>query len=334
MPHPDDNELELDPSTGSEILDEAAQPPEGSEAAAAESSPAEGVTEAKDTLSIVRDVVDAHAKPEAEAVSPAEGEEAGEEPGDPKKQDDEDYSDVPFNKHPRFQRLVQERKAFKVDAERYNHVQTFLDQRGISPEQAAQALSITGLMRTDPAQAWKELRPLVQQLLVAAGEVLPDDLTQRVQAGELSPDAAHEVSRARAQVQSVQQRQSFEQQQAERQRTQQVVSELTSAATTWEQDRRTKDPNFDAKLEPLMKELLWMQQQEGKPATRQGVVGQLTRAYKTVNERFAPAAPVARPAARPALRPVTGGQVSGKPQPNTKEMSTLDIIERRLAARG
>lgn len=106
----------------------------------------------------------------AAAAPSAEGEEAGEAAGDPapaKAADDENFSDVPFNQHPRFKQLVRQRNEFRVDAERYNNVQTYIDQQGLSAEEAADGLLIMGLMKTDPAKAWEMLKPRVQTLLVA-----------------------------------------------------------------------------------------------------------------------------------------------------------------------
>lgn len=327
MPPLDANIEDQDPSADLHLdeqqpVAEAQQPKPEQAVDDAKSSAATGEEE-KSLLDVVRDVVDKSRSTDPKSASPAEGEENGDQ-GDkqPKKPDDENYEDVPFHKHPRFQHLLRKSKTFEQDAIRYQNVQGFLDQNGMTAEEASNMLVIGAMAKTNPAEAWKHVKPWVQNLLIAAGEVLPDDLKKRVDAGELSADAALEVSRSTAAVRSMQATQSFQQQQEERRRQQEAGSAVTSAATSWENDRRAKDPNFDAKVEPLMKEVAWLQAKEGKPSTPDGVKDQLQRAYKAVNAGFAPPAP--RPNPRPAMRPVTGGQVAGNARPT--EMSTLDIV--------
>ncbi|MBI2240299.1 MAG: hypothetical protein HYU59_05785 [Magnetospirillum gryphiswaldense] len=328
MPHPlDDNPEELNSSVSSDVLDAGST---NMADANANSSDATGDNEADDLLSVVRDVVD-ESRADASAASPAEGSEGGQQPGDaPKNEpDDENYSDVPFHKHPRFQHLLRKSKTYEADAVRYRNVQGFLDQNGLAAEEAADALVIAGLLKTNPAEAWSRLKPVVQSLLQAAGEVLPQDLAQRVQNGEMSQEAALEVSRSRAQVQSVQARQTFEQQRAERTQSQQRAQALYETAATWEADRRAKDPNFDAKMPLLEDALAGMQRREGVPNTPEGVRDQLKRAYDAVNARYAPPQPQRQP--RPAVRPVSGGAVAGNAQPKPKNM--LDIVRANRASR-
>lgn len=286
----------------------------------AKSSPATG-EDGPDLLDIVRDVVDK--RPKAETASPAEGEDTGDKGQiDDKKDDDEDYSDVPFSKHPRFKKLIAQRNELRVDATRYRNVQAFLDTNGLSADEAGDILVIGALAKTNPAEAWQRVKPWVQKLLVAAGEVLPEDVQQRVQAGEISHEAALELTRARAAAQSMQAAQSFREQQEAARRQREASNSILGAASAWEEDRRLKDPNFSAKQEPLMREIAWLQAKEGRPTTPEGVRDQLQRAYKAVNAAFVPPQP--KPAPRPAVRPVTGGQVAGNQQPS--QMTTLDIV--------
>lgn len=326
MPSLDDNQ-DLDPSTDPNLDDVQAQPEAkptaDAPAAEANSSPATG-EEDKSLLDVVRDVVD-KSREKPQSASPAEGEEdGGQGDGKPKKQDDENYEDVPFHKHPRFQHLLRKSKTFEQDAIRYQNVQSFLDQNGLSSEEASDALVTASLAKTNPAECWRLIKPWVQNLLIAAGEVLPDDLQKRVQAGELSQEAALEVSRSNAAVQSMRAAQSFREQQGERAQQREAASAVTGAAQSWEAERRARDPNFDAKVEPLMKEVAWLQAKEGKPSTPDGVKDQLQRAYKAVNAGFVAPKPAPVPAARPAVKPVTGGAVAGKTQP--ANMTTLEIV--------
>jgi hypothetical protein len=316
----DDNITDLEPSTTSDLDVQDTQAPTG-QSDQAVSSPATGEKDA-DTLSVVRDVVKESRA--SDPASPAEGsEDNGQVAGATKKEpDEENYSDVPFNKHPRFQQLLRKSKAYEQDAIRYQNVQGFLDTEGLSAEEAADGLIIMGMMKTNPAEAWARLQPTLQKLAVAAGVILPDELQQRVQRGELSQDAALEISKAKAQATSMQAAQSFQEQRRQQSERTSFANAIQQSAVSWEQDRMAKDPNFAAKQAPLMKEVAYLHMTEGRPNTPEGVKAQLEKAYKAVNASFRPPAPA--PQRRP-VAPVTGGQVAGNQRPEA--MSTLDIVK-------
>lgn len=321
MPILDDQIEDTSSSNVSDLDEQAVAAQQAGQTDDAASSPATGENEDKDLLSVVRDVVKESREP-SEPASLAENVEDKVDEQGAKKEDDENFSDVPFHKHPRFQHLLRERNTFKEDAGRYRNVETFLKDNNLGPDEAADVLIAAALAKTDPVKCWEQIKPWVQQVLVAAGEVLPQDLQQRVAAGEMSREAAIELSRANARAQSFQAQQSFKTQQEQRRSQEAEVQAIVGAAEAWEQDRRLKDPNFDTKQTALQKEILFLQRQEGRPNTPQGVRDQLNRAYKAVNDSLPRATPA--PAPRRPTQPVRGGNVAGNQQP--ENMSTLDIV--------
>lgn len=289
----------------------------------ADPSPAKDEPE-QGALSVVRDVVD-KSRPAPETASSAEGVETGTKDKAAKEPDNENFSDVPFSKHPRFKELLAERRALKPDAEQYRSIKKFMDENGLSPEETSELLIVGAMAKTKPRETWERIKPWVQNLLIAAGEVLPEDLQGRVQTGELSHEAALELSRAKATAQAVQAERQFREQQEQKRQEQELVQSVQGAAVEWEAERRRMDPNFEAKLPALQKEIVWLQSQEGKPTTPQGVRDQLVKAYRMVNESApapTPTAQLQRP--RPAITPVRGGAVAGNQAPASA--STLDII--------
>lgn len=331
MPKEAENDIE-EMNDVSEIMDEAegAKAPESSANAASSAATDVSNTVADDdTLSVVRDVVDKRTETEA-AASSATREEVGQATDELKPEvgpDNENFSDVPFNKHPRFQEVLRQRNEFKTDAVRYQNVQNFITEQGLEAPEVANLLVIGGLMKTNPAEAWRRMKPTVEQVLIAAGEVLPEDLKAMVQSGEMTREAAMLVSRSRAEVNSVNVRQQFEQGRQETQQQINAANAVRSAVDTWESTRRARDPNFDAKLPAIQKEVAWLLQTEGKPDTPEGVRDQLQRAYDAVT-----AVPTAKPQQKPTIRPVTGGNVGGNARPTPN--STLDIINQVVAKRG
>jgi hypothetical protein len=315
MPTLDDNDIEDLVSSTDPVLDEQ---PANKQADPAKSSDATGETD-DDLLSVVRDVVKEGRQPEA--ASPTAGEEAeGQPDAAPKKLDDD--SNVPFSAHPRWRQVVREKNENKADAESYRTVQRFLDDAGMDGEEAAQTLTIAALAKTNPAEAWKQVQPWLQKLVVAAGVVPSPELQARVQAGELSPDAARELSQAQARAVSVEASRTFEQQRNADRAARDHDASLTGAANAWIANRVEKDPNFEAKSPLVHKEVLWLQSTEGKPNTPEGVKAQLAKAYKAVNDAMPQVQP--KPVPKPAIRPVTGGQVAGNPR--SANLSTLDIV--------
>lgn len=323
-----DEYTELTPSdSANETPMDAEQLPETVVAEVSAPSPEQG--EPEDLLSVVRDVVANRGEKPTVAASPAAGEETveteDEKAAAAAKNEDEDYSTVPFNKHPRFQQLLKQRNEFKVDAVRYQNVQKFMTEHNLGAEETASGLSIMGLAKTNPQEALKQLQPFLETLLVAAGEVLPNDLQARVDKGEITHAVAVELSRSGAQLRAHQTQQTFAQQKREREDADNHVASLRGAAQAWQADRVRLDPNFAAKLTPIMKEVGWLQKTEGVPNTPEGVKEQLVKAYKTVNASLAPA--VAAPAPKPAITPVIGGQVNGNARP--APASILDIVRNR-----
>ncbi len=279
----------------------------------------------KDTLSVVRDVVAAAREEQAEepGSSPDGGEATVDATGE-KSADDENYTDVPFHKHSRFQHLLREKKSAEIDAVRYRNVEGFLERNSLDAAEAADGLEIMGLAKADPVAAWERLKPWVEKVAIAAGVIMPSDLQQKLQNGEMSRDAAIEISRMRAQVQSNQTRQQLQETQAQRRAQTDAQQAIIGAAQSWESDRQTKDPNFAAKMPALQRELAYLHATEGRPNTPQGVKEQCERAYKAVNSAFRPPQPAQQTQRKPAVRPVTGGQVAGTTAAEPR--STLDII--------
>ncbi|SFT25551.1 hypothetical protein [Methylobacterium sp. yr668] len=330
----------------SEELDEALEVQAGSEgtdgqAGADGAKPADGEgssasqakTEDEGLLGVVRDAAPAK-KPDAAAASPAEGAETGDKPGEgaPKQPDNENYSDVPFNKHPRFRQLLSERNANKGDAEKYRQVDTFIRDNGMTAQEAADLLTVGAMAKTNPAKAWELARPWVENLLKACGEVLSPDLQQAVQEGRMTQEAAYEVSRSRASVAAMEASRGFEERRRQEQSQTEHARSITTAAEDWETDRRARDPNYDTKLELIHREIAWRHHNGDVPKTPQEVKAQLDDAYKAVNAALKP--PATPPAAAPgrqapprtATKPVTGGSVAGgnaKPAPR----SMLEVVQ-------
>lgn len=138
-----------------------------------------------------------------------------------------------------------------------------------------------------------------------------------------------DLSRQRAANQSLTARQEWERNSSQQRQVVELQQQIGSTVNSWESERRLRDPNFEAKLPAIEREVAWLQSKEGKPRNVEGVRAQLDRAYTAVSASFVAPTPAApKPATK---RPVTGGQVNGNVRP--EPTSTLDIIEQVVAAR-
>jgi len=305
------DEHQVDTETDSTPVDDSVDPREG-------------------LLAVVQDAVqpegsEEDAASQAEEDSAANQEQDGEaEPDTSSEQRDpnDEFGDVPFNKHPRFQQLVRQRNEFRTGYEEYQKIEQFLHQNGLSSDQAAEMLQIGALIERNPAEALERLRPTLQKLVVEAGAVLPNDLQEEVRQGRLTKERAQEISRLRARQQSSQKSQDFERQQMERQRAAQVANDMRNAAQTWQEQIRTRDPDAmnEAAEQELMREITYRHAQGDRPRSPDEVRAQLDDAWKVVRSRMRPAAPPKKP-----VTPVRGGRASATPtaEPN----SILDIVQ-------
>lgn len=328
-----DTEQDVNPesSAGAEEIDvtNGAQdlPPDGE----ADSSSAEDV--AVDTLSIVKDVVGAEAEtgssPDSSEDTEAEGttEGSGDEGGG--------YENLPFGKHPRFQEVLGKVKAAEAKvaelepaAQSYRNVERFLADSSMSPDEAASGLQIMALAKSNPVEAWNQIKPWVQELATAAGVIVPQNLQQRVQAGELAPETARELAAAQARATAADQQRQMDVERQQRQQQESARQALVQSVESWETERRLRDPNFAAKYDALQREVAFMQAREGRPNDVTGARDQLERAYTAVNAAYRPAEAAPAPAKK-AIKPVTGGQSAGSPK--AELTSTMDIINDVMA---
>lgn len=264
---------------------------------AADSSPADAGDSRRDLLSVVRDAVKPQdgnvaspARPEGS--NPSHSDDAPAKPGS--EQDDEKFSDVPFNSHPRFRQLVAQRNQYREAAKEYETVQNFLNANGVQPQEAANFLKIAALVKTDPQAAWAAIKPIAKQLLDKTGQTLTQDLQQQVRAGKLTREAAMEISRLRAQNQTTQEVQQFRTQQAEREQTQRAQKAVLDTVANTERELATNDPDFSVKSEEIQKEILWLQRKHVSdrkgPMTPQVARQMVLDAHGAVSRRMAPAA--------------------------------------------
>ena len=236
---------------------------------------------------------------------------------------------LPFNTHPRFKELVQEKNtareelaAAKPLVEQARVLNDFMRDNQIQPQEFQSTLQYLRLLRTDPSAAFAMLKPTYEQLSSLVGERLPADLQEEVAAGALAPERATEIAKARAATNYQKWQQSNQQQRGQMQ----SVEAVSGTIQNWVATKQTIDPDFKSGSP------LWEQVDlriKAMPAfqTPQEAQSGTEKAYteaKAFLQRFAP-----RPAASTVKRPPTSRNTSSN---NQTVIKTPEDVMKAIAA--
>lgn len=284
-------------------------------------------------LAVVQSVVgDKPATPDAEAStaeSPTAETSDGAEKPDPSKEDD--FSNVPFNKHPRFQALVQEKNKYKAelaeyepDAKEYRQIRRFMDTNALTAEEVAESMVLAAQMKADPAKAAEVLQAKLEGLKQAAGEILPPDLEKKVADGYVDRETALEMNRARVAAERKAALAERNDEQRAQQDAQARVTQMAGAVAAWEQATKATDPDFDLKVDLVKDRVRAHVAANGMPKTAEEAVEVSKKAHAAVTDILRKAA-----GTRPAMRPAVGGKTSGSARP--EPTSLLDVVRNASA---
>lgn len=186
--------------------------------------------------------------------------------GDEKKQSEEDSR---FDKHPRFQAIIAEKKELEEKLKAYEPIEAVLKDSTMNQDdrlatlQLGESVNRALLGQADPTEVLQSLMPLIEQLQAAAGLVLPDDIKQAVEDGEISEKYAQALAKERAEKAAMQNRTEFEdtkrkqlEQQQKNQEIQQLKSQVLTAVTDWETQQMNSDPDYEQKRELVYSHIL------------------------------------------------------------------------------
>lgn len=164
---------------------------------------------------------------------------------------DKDGKPIAFDKIPRFQELSGQVKALEPDANQWRAVTRYMDETGLSTEDVADALQLHALMKADPVKGREALATILAAMDKNLGNVLADDLKAKVDTGELTEDAALELSRARSAAARAEGRATAVTTRATKQDQdnahRQMVNDIRSGIGTWEAEAMKTDPDFEKK---------------------------------------------------------------------------------------
>ena len=293
----------------------------------APTSSADSETE-EDLLSVVQSAMEIEEPEEAESQSEeeVEGEHDGDaEPLAASDDVDEDVSDKSPVPYKRFQEVIAEKNEFKHGADQFNKITDYLSHNNINADEASTGLQIMALMKNDPAKALEALTPFVNTLRELTGEVLPDDIRNKVDDGFMDEDAGRELSRARAEADNQKRINDRVAAQQTNVQSQQHKDHLARTVTAWEDNARQSDPDYDLKQDEIDDRVRVLVSERGSPNTEEDAISMANEAYEAVNQRFK-----ARMGTKRAIRTASGGKLGGTPVAEPK--SLLEAVQNAVAA--
>lgn len=310
-----DSSSELETTNTEQVIDESNKPGETEDSLlSVVQSVVEKPTDDQADDGTTDSPTDDHSQPETEKTE-------GQQP--------EDYSKLPFNKHPRFRELVQEKNKYKAqvteyesDAKQYRDIQAFMQQNNLSAEDVANSLQMLAKMRSgSPAEAYELLQGRLEEIAVAAGKKLPQDLEEKVDQGYIDRDTAAELHQARVQAE----RQAQQAQSQLEQRTQQDAKAqayaMANAVSAWEVSTKATDPDYDLKADLVKDRVRAQIASNGMPKTTEEAVKLSKDAYDQVTQALLRVRGDKQP-----MRTAVGGKTNGSAAPEPKNL--LDVIRR------
>lgn len=242
---------------------------------------------------------------EGESAEKAEGTTTNEdEKADQPKVDDEGKEVPSFADHPRWKEVYADRKRLLGVEKEYSTVKPLVEQHRsiveycqrneISPEQFREALEIAALRNTNPAEAVKRLKPVMEQLGQFDGSSLPADLEEKVASGKMELEDAQEMAKLRAQREHGSKTVEKTREQMMRDQAQRVQAANLQALSAWEDATTKTDPDFQPKsketdvdglYEMVVNTFRGMAAQT-PPQSPQEVVALVDKAYKSVKQVF------------------------------------------------
>lgn len=250
-----------------------AAPTDGKEVSAESSATEKEGQQKGDVLTAVK----AALKPKEEApASTSQGSEkdaaaAADKEGDAEGDDSDDFSEeekarLSQKARRRFQKLAGDNAdlakrvgELEPQAQQFQRIVSFVQDAGLSADEMNRTLDVARAIKQDPLRAFEMLTPVYEQLRQLVGDVLPADLQQAVNLGQITEAYARDLARNRsaATLREQQLQRSNERSTVERQR-QEISSRWSSAAqavTEWENSKARSDPDWKLK-QPRVTELV------------------------------------------------------------------------------
>lgn len=220
---------------------------------------------------------------------------------------------LPFHDHPRWKELLKERddlkqasEAVRGHVEQKQRLDSFLRDNRITDQQFDEVLQFMALRNSNPGEALKLIKPVMDELNQYEGMVLPQDLAERVDRGTLTEEDARLWAKQRAQAE-------FSTRSAQQTALQKEQSAQAEALTNWENGIKAKDPDYPKKQQMTYSRYVDLVSRvigNGQKLTVPLLLECANKAYKEINDELAPFMPVPKP---------TTKTLTSTPSPSTEQ---------------
>lgn len=200
--------------------------------------------------------------------------------------DNSNNENVPFHNHPRWKEMMREKAELATRAKHYEEISDYMRANGLSSEELSQGFEVMALMKNDPFKAKEVLGQHMAKLAEFTGDVLPQDLQEKLSHGFVDEDTARELASHRAK-QALNQRSAIEANARMQQEAQvQHQKSLYNAVVEWEGSISSRDPEYRNKQSLVTDRVKSIMQESGQPTSPEQAVSYVERAYSEVNQRL------------------------------------------------
>ena len=218
------------------------------------------------------------------------------------------------------------------EASQFRQIKDYLDEGGVSNQDAATALQMVRLWYENPQAMFQELGRMYGELGTQLGAILPTDLQAEVDQGLISPERAKELAQARGQVQASNQK---VEQMTEQNKANSAESETqyrVQLFENWANQVSQTDADLNKKLPLITAKMSHYLATEGDPGSPQAAWDRLNRAHQEVTAEIKGFVP--KPKSTPKTPQSTGPKVATVSAPNTFEEAMAQSIDNVLASTG
>lgn len=204
---------------------------------------------------------------------------------------DEDMKSLKPKTRKSIERFRSQIDELRPRAEQFDKINDYMTEAGLQNEEVAGLLEIGSLIKTDPREALPRLEAAVQTIKQQLGEVLPQDLTDQVDAGLVDEDTALELSRSRAEAADLKRRN--DELAAEKTTTakEQDQSVMQEAVNSWVRQTAKSDPDYSMKKSLVEDKFFATVMKDGLPETAEAALKIVQDSYEAINEQLRPMRP-------------------------------------------
>lgn len=192
-----------------------------------------------------------------------------------------------------------ETEAVKGKAENFDQVVGFMQKSNLTSDDVNNGFEIMAAIKNDPQRALEMLTPVIRSLMDMTGNVMPQDLKERVEAGEISEADAMELARSRAGAKLSKEREEAQAEQRKREEAQRARQTQTQTALTsaeaWSAEKRKVDPDWDKKHPKVAEKIELRVHRDGMPKSETEMRQWLDDALKQVNDEIKAFLPTPKP---------------------------------------